>query len=289
MSGDEWLYARLHHTTHGEADRLLAGVVSDWVSAARAAGVRRWFFIRYADPSGPHLRLRFQGSPEVLDACYAAGRELWAAAVQEPPAATGSVERLHPLAERLMPSKGRRRLSFGLYGREHHYYGDPAAVRIAEELFELSSEFALAAIGEGPDRTRLARLATGVMDSCLAEALGPRQRDRFRQAHWRYWTGPPLTADAVRLAEAAVSRWRPALAAAPEPDRSLGPAAANLGRALADGVARAVRADPSAVAARVLLMQVHMTFNRLGFLPLEEAVLGRAAALPDGAEHATAE
>ena len=36
------------------------------------------------------------------------------------------------MAEEVLPGSGRRRLSFGLYGREHHYYGAPAAVALAE-------------------------------------------------------------------------------------------------------------------------------------------------------------
>ncbi|GFH33837.1 lantibiotic dehydratase C-terminal domain-containing protein [Streptomyces pacificus] len=310
MATEEWLYARVHHTGHQDGELLLADLVPRWVETAERAGVRRWFFIRYADASGPHLRVRFRGTPAVLDDCWEAGRALWKEHL--PPPAGGEVQRLHPRAEEGLPGRGSRRLSLGLYGREHHYYGSAPAVDVAEEVFQTSSELSLAAVrATGADRTARAHLAVRVMRSCLG-TLGPRQRDRIWRLHWGHWTGllagdPAWLRETERIAErwpagagpftgdqGAEARPAPAGAAASAspgagagpagPDAGAGrlsvlPAAADaLGRDLADGVRRALAADPEAVASRLLLMQMHMTLNRLGFLPLEEAVLGRVAA-----------
>ncbi|MFG2195879.1 thiopeptide-type bacteriocin biosynthesis protein [Streptomyces sp. NPDC048639] len=282
MPAQEWLYARIHHTNHADGELLLTTLVPSWLHEAGRLGIRRWFFVRYADLSGPHLRLRFRGAPGALDDCYAAGRRLWVEHARRPPAQE-TVERLHPMAESVMPAGGRRRLSFGLYGREHDYYGAPAAVDIAEELFQQSSEVSLEAVARtGGDRAARARVAVDVMRGCLGE-LGSAQRERFWRLHWQHWTGPLAGAPALMLqAEKTAARWRRRLgedAGTAVPGAAGLPSAATaLGRTFAEGVSRAMRADPGAVASRLLLMQVHMTLNRLGFLPLEEAVLGRAAA-----------
>ncbi|MEV0962057.1 lantibiotic dehydratase C-terminal domain-containing protein [Streptomyces sp. NPDC049910] len=315
MATEEWLYARVHHTGHRDGELLLADLVPRWVDAAEGAGVRRWFFLRYADASGPHLRVRFRGTPAVLDDCWEAGRALWKEHV--PPPARGEVRRLHPRAEEGLPGHGSRRLSLGLYGREHHYYGSPPAVDIAEEVFQASSELSLGAVrATGADRTARAHLAVRVMRSCLG-TLGRRQRERIWQLHWGHWTGllagdPAWLRETERIAERWPAGGRPSTgdreaealpdaavtdgAAATDADAGTAcalpdtaatdaesvsalPAAADaLGRDLADGVRRALAVDSDAVASRLLLMQMHMTLNRLGFLPLEEAVLGRVAA-----------
>lgn len=306
MAAEEWLYARVHHTGHRDGELLLTDLVPSWVEAAEHAGVRRWFFLRYADAGGPHLRVRFRGTPDALDGCWEAGRALWKEHVRPPD--RGEVHRLHPLAEAGLPDRGSRRLSLGLYGREHHYYGSPPAVDIAEEVFQASSELCLDAVrATGSDRTARAHLAVRVMRSCLG-SLGRRQRERVWRLHWGHWTGV-LAGDpeSLRETERIAERWpeearpstgdreaearpvaasagagpasAPLAASAGAGSLSALPAAADaLGRDLADGVRRALAVDPAAVASRLLLMQLHMTLNRLGFLPLEEAVLGRVAA-----------
>ncbi|WP_411146940.1 thiopeptide-type bacteriocin biosynthesis protein [Streptomyces sp. x-80] len=283
MTGNEWLYARVHHTTHADGEQLLTSFVPQWARAAREAGVRQWFFIRYADLSGPHLRVRFRGTPDALDDCYTRGLRLWRETSHQPPA-TGAIARLHPLAEQALPGRGHRRLSFGLYGREHHYYGGPAAMEIAEELFQLSSELSLDAVARtGPDREQRTHIAVELMRACLGAALDPVRRDRFWQLHWQHWSGRPRDAQLIQQAEETAARLhrRPARHTGHLPDDPDPAVAARLlGCQLADGVQRARCADPAVGRVRLLLMQLHMTLNRLGFLPLEEAVLGRIAARP---------
>ncbi|MBT2365431.1 thiopeptide-type bacteriocin biosynthesis protein [Streptomyces sp. ISL-10] len=283
MEAQEWLYARIHHCDHADGELILRQFVPPWSQQALRAGARKWFFVRYADMTGPHIRLRFHGSPRAMDECYAIARHLWREEAARTPA-RGEVERLHPRAEEVIPAQGQRRLSFGLYGREHAYYGQPAAVDIAEALFQASSELSLEIVAAtGADRARRARLAVQVMRGCLGE-LGAAQRERFWRLHWQHWTAA-LGGDLAQLrqAEDIAAQWQPTLTedAVADADRDESPlavAAAELGRTLADGVRRALNADPAARASRLLLMQLHMTLNRLGFLPLEEAVLGRVAA-----------
>ncbi|MDH2392163.1 thiopeptide-type bacteriocin biosynthesis protein [Streptomyces sp. HNM0663] len=274
MDTPEWLYARLHHTSHQDGELLLGTLVPDWAAAAERLGAARWFFIRYADADGPHLRLRFYGPPAAMDACWAAGRELWRRSDRRR-TAPGEVRRLHPAAEDFTPRRGHRRLSLGVYSREHHYYGSPAATEIAEEVFQASSRAALATVAAtGADRTARALLALEFLRACTG-SLGPAQRSRVWRLHWRHWTAV-LDGDPTGLgqAEESAARWRAAArAGAADQAEPL----VRLAERVVDGVHRALAVDPEAVASRLLLMHMHMTLNRLGFLPLEEAVLGRAA------------
>ncbi|MFE9254182.1 thiopeptide-type bacteriocin biosynthesis protein [Streptomyces sp. NPDC006879] len=278
MTTSEWLYARLHHTSHQHGEILAGTLVPDWVAAAEQLGATGWFFIRYADTAGPHLRLRFYGPPAALDACWSAGRELWRRADDER-GAPGEVHRIHPLAEDFTARRGSRHLSLGVYSREHHYYGSPAATRIAEEVFQASSQVALDTVAAtGADRITRALHAIGFLRACTS-SLGPHQRDRIWRLHWQHWTAAlgedPEALERTRECATHLSRT--------SPSRTTGPAEPliRLAGQVVEGVHRALAVDPEAVASRLLLMHMHMTLNRLGFLPLEEAVLGRAAHAAD--------
>lgn len=64
--GSHWLFAKIY-CGEGVADQLLNEVVAPLVQMSReATWASSWFFIRYADPSH-HLRLRFNGDPQVLN------------------------------------------------------------------------------------------------------------------------------------------------------------------------------------------------------------------------------
>ncbi|MER5885337.1 lantibiotic dehydratase C-terminal domain-containing protein [Streptomyces sp. NPDC001941] len=284
-SGDDWLYARVHHAGNSDGERLLCSFVPAWRDAALRAGATGWFFIRYADAGGPHLRVRFRGTPEVLDDVFAVGRDLWSRTADVPVPA-GGPRRLHPEADSWMAVGGHRRLGFGVYGREHHYYGAPAAVRVAEQVFDRGSDFALRAVAATAADPALAHphravLARDAMDRCLDLLLDAARQERFRALHTAYWSGraPDGPPDPRLLGLAADC----AAALGAGPDADVRAAARGLGEDMAAGVRRALDADPSANASRLLLMQVHMTFNRLGLLPLEEAVAALMTRCPQGA------
>jgi len=117
--GSEWLFAKLYTGT-ATVDRILCEDVAPLAQEAVASGAaRRWFFIRYGDPSW-HLRIRFQGDPRVL-------RE------RVQPA-------LESMAQRLIDSGAAWKLQFDTYEREVERYGGPEAIELAEEIFHRDSE-----------------------------------------------------------------------------------------------------------------------------------------------------
>lgn len=282
MQTQEWLYARLYHVNHSHGEYLLTSFLPAWADEGQRFGAERWFFIRYVDPSGPHIRVRFQGRPDVLDNCYTTGNRLWQE-MKRPRVPAEQIMRLHPRAEPAAWGRGHHRLSFGLYGREYHRYGASNSMELAENLFQHSSEFSLQAITTtGPDRLQRAQLAMNIMQG-FTSSLSPTQQTRFWQFHWKYWTAALEDNPALmRQTERAAMHWRPILTERPTrshpPDDALTTAATVFGRALTDGVRSALRTNANLNAHQLLLMHLHMTLNRLGYLPLEEAVLGRIAA-----------
>ncbi|GAA1231592.1 lantibiotic dehydratase [Prauserella halophila] len=63
--GGRWLYLKLYGTASGQ-NELLRTRLGELVDTARARGAERWFFLRYTDPDGHHLRLRLTADTAVL-------------------------------------------------------------------------------------------------------------------------------------------------------------------------------------------------------------------------------
>lgn len=121
--GSDWLYIKLY-TALSIEDDLLTGPIRELACWALESGiVRRWFFVRYADPQ-THIRLRFQGVPaelseSLLPKLFSWGRDL----VKEDLCLRFAIDTYEPEIER---------------------YGGIDAIDLAEELFFLDSASVLA-------------------------------------------------------------------------------------------------------------------------------------------------
>ncbi|MER5987293.1 lantibiotic dehydratase [Streptomyces sp. NPDC001787] len=153
--GGEWLYLKLHGSARTQDD-LLRDHLPELITLAREKGADGWFFIRYTDDSGHHLRLRLHGDRP---------REMWG----------GAAPAVGELLHRWQREGRLRSHSLAQYDPECERYGGPAAQRLAEQVFQYDSEAAL-------DLLRLAKDPGndyGVDDlaaiSCaaLAHAFGP--------------------------------------------------------------------------------------------------------------------
>jgi thiopeptide-type bacteriocin biosynthesis protein len=165
--GSDWLYVRLYGG-EASADEVLLGTVGPLTSMARDAGlVRRWFFLRYADPE-PHLRVRWYGRPADL---------------------TGELlPSLQAALEPLLDDGLLWRVDLGTYEREVERYGGPAGIELAEEIFDADSGFVLDALGslDGADAPELRwRLALAGTDRLLADLRLPLDERRRWAAHTR--------------------------------------------------------------------------------------------------------
>lgn len=276
----EWLYLRIYPGRFENLDLLIRAVVAP---AARqrqhSPGVERWFFIRYLDARGPHLRLRYQ----VQAAAVAAWQQQLESLLQQ---ALPAVAAATPApARRLLPwplpqaPVGPAGYELDLYEPEYDKYGGEAGTAIAEKLFEASSELALAALaaeaGTGAGR---APLALTLMAAAAAAFVPVPDQAAFWDHYGWYWSGgdrgaaaglrASFQAAARRRAETVRQQCREIQAlAAPE--------------AWIAGYRQALEAAAAEVRAATLPVPpgelcfhyVHMMNNRLGILPGEEAYL----------------
>ena len=149
--GSDWLYLKLY-TAPSIEDDLLTGTIRELVGWARESGViQRWFFVRYADPQ-PHIRLRFQGAPQALMGSLLPKAAEW--------------------AQQLVKEDLCLRFAIDTYEPEIDRYGGIDAIVLAEELFCLDSESALALLPFAANRSlRLVELAVFGLNS-LFDRLG---------------------------------------------------------------------------------------------------------------------
>lgn len=126
--GSEWTYSKLY-CGKLTSDRVLTSVIAPLMAELQDAGlVRRWFFLRYADPRW-HLRVRCQS--ESLEAAVEVAARLRKRCL------TG-------LSDDML-----RGFELDTYQREVERYGGAHAIEIAEELFHIDSRLVTEVIGLG--------------------------------------------------------------------------------------------------------------------------------------------
>ena len=159
----------------------------------------------------------------------------------------GSADALGAAQAAMAPALAGAWVRLELYEPELDKYGGPAGVAAAERVFEASSELALAALARPCAEASRRGLALDLMRRAAGVFLAAGQHAAFWAAYARYWDAP----GEVR-------------AAAPAP--RLDVAAADYTGALADC---ALAIDPR----HACFHHVHLTNNRLGVYPREEALL----------------
>ncbi len=119
LPGSEWLSYRLFG---GPAmlDRILAERIGAQADQWREQGwIQHWFFIRYHDPS-PHLRIRFQGRPELL--------------------LSKVMPAMHQMVAGLVQERLIHNIEIATYHRELERYGGPEAIALCEQWFAQESQ-----------------------------------------------------------------------------------------------------------------------------------------------------
>ena len=273
----EWWSVNLYVRDCAALDAV-APLVVPWLGEqAREAGATRWFFIRYVDSRGHHLRLRMRADPAANDDLYGRRHEL----VELAHARGEGAPAPRILSDPLLPDiASHPAVVSRVYSPEHVKYGGPAGTAIAESLFTWTSswhaERDLLARPQVPDRA-----AFGLaLAREITRLLPAQQQSPLWHAHLRKWgrrlRGAPALADLPAFLDDLRPRLEPqAQAYAP----MAAPMAARIVTAVRELVATSDRIDP----VPVLLDYVHMEMNRLGLNPVEELVIGRlvAAENPD--------
>jgi thiopeptide-type bacteriocin biosynthesis protein len=150
--GGDWLHLKLHGSARTQ-DELLRTHVPDLVGRARALGADRWFFIRYTDDAGHHLRVRL----------HADRRTLWG------PVAASVGELLDDWQRRGLV----RSHVVAQYDPETERYGGAEAIEAAEDVFRYDSEAAveLLRIAHETGHGRPSGTGSGPLSGCQVDDL----------------------------------------------------------------------------------------------------------------------
>ncbi|MFN2484415.1 MAG: lantibiotic dehydratase [Candidatus Limnocylindria bacterium] len=157
--GSEWLYLKLY-CPPALQDELIADELAPFANFTVSATLTdRWFFIRYVD-TGPHLRVRFQGEPEVL--------------------LNRLLPQVCPWATRLVANGSCLSFAFDTYEREIERYGGVVGVSLAEELFAADRQAVASILRAGSERHALDRIIRAVLSvDALLEGLGMDAAERI--------------------------------------------------------------------------------------------------------------
>lgn len=267
----DWWYVRVYPGGPGRMDAAVRTLVPWLAERAARIGSDEWFFLRYWDATGHHLRLRLRAGSDAVDALDATAR----------PELTGLLGSLEERPEdsvgllpgALPPGSPARGVVPALYAPELAKYGGPDGVAVAERIFRLDSAFCagsdLAAL---PRRYERAAHAVHFARALAERVLTPEERDVFWVRHRTRWGWQ------LRMA-AGGEQLRPLLGRVSAGVRELGPPAPGARERIeahADAVAGLLLRAPGA-RDHQLLHHLHMVMNRLGFPPGEEAALGMLA------------
>ncbi len=281
-----WLYFKLYPGRYVDrADALIAAAAAR-VHAIDAA--LPWFYLRYFDSTGFHLRLRVQPAPGSRDAVAAQLQADLQAVLDQLPDLPSNLHQpmVLPRGAKGDPlgamAQGKpASLALDTYEPEYDKYGGARGTPLAEVLFADSSRIALALLAD--ERAGLydrKSLAPWLMQACF-EVFQPATARRYFRQYSQFWLGGDTpAADDWRDRFFAKARALAAngVALLPEPAALHPAAAARLAdwraalqrtQAAYAGAGRGAKAPSDVLSFNFS----HLMNNRLGFSALEEAYL----------------
>jgi thiopeptide-type bacteriocin biosynthesis protein len=281
----DWVYFKLYV---GQAvDKLDHMIVDVCPALARAPEVARWFYLRYVDEGGVHLRVRAQAAPGRVDALRPVVAKICDDALGRVPQYPPAYHRPMALPDGaaaldfLSLPNVKVRLDMDTYEPELDKFGGAAGMPLAEALFQASSEAAWAILrDERAGKYSRKTLAPCLMESVRA-AFAVDERAQFWRDYSLFWLGGASAAaddwrdrfsdKAQKLRASGVPVMAPEPALPVEARAIVAEWRAQLGRTAAAyqqlGDAQPQRQTLSA-------NFIHLMNNRLGLVGLEEAYLG---------------
>jgi hypothetical protein len=294
-NGSHWLFYRIYTgAAAGKMDHLVTGAFRE---IAGNRDVTRWFFLRYTDEGGAHLRLRLQTAGDVATLRRAA-EPLLADALAELPLLLPAPYRptiLPPSASAAdVPAAGPPagvRVELDRYEPDIDSFGEEG-VGLAEVLFHASSEVAVRVLADEREQKYSRKTIAPILMQAVGDAFMPAVGRPLWTDYATYWLAlpgdewrsrflakagemralgiPVLTPDERLPAEAlaVVRAWRAATAAVAEAFRTAGD-------------------QPSRRPFELAFHFLHSMNNRLGLMPIEEAYFATLLGENAGAEPAT--
>lgn len=283
----DWVYFKLY--MGAAVDRIDHLILDLGEQIGRRTDIRQWFYIRYVDELGIHLRLRMlpvagQREPvrvEMMNYCAVRLNRLH----ELPPgsyfpmvAAPGFQDHV----EKLVDAHNDVRVIEAEYEPEYDKFGGPAGMPVAEAFFHLSSEIAVATLkAEITGGFSRKSLIPGLLREAYAAFTPQTDAPTFWREYAYYWLGGKSpAADDWRLTfrEKARKLQTDGVPILVEPDETGGTEARLMMRwrkALAEAAdAYATRRERVDVSIEVLCFNfAHLMSNRLGIAALEEAYM----------------
>lgn len=267
----DWWYVRAY-PGRSELMDAACDVVIPWLGdVAEEVDGGRWFFLRYIDMVGPHLRLRVRCSLDDVDRLNTRIPELQH--ILENLTRPSESQPLLPNAL-FGDSSGAVLVSPSLYAPETHKYGGPHGVAAAERLFTAAAQwYSHHHPDRLPRRFERAALAVTLMRDLVSAALPREHRREFWAHHRRQWGWqlvmtvqgqshiPPLVAETAAGVQPALG----------EVDTS---AVRSHVRTVVSTLDEVTEFNSELNRFDLLLNYLHMDINRWGFVPAEEALLG---------------
>jgi hypothetical protein len=287
VGSTQWWHLSLSAGGFDVADGIVEELVTPLVAQARSLGAKRWYFSRTGDPA-VQVRLNVQAHPRVIERLQGFQRGLQARRAGSLPRLTIRQHVSSPVVDLYY---------FGGVGESDPQleadlitYGGTAGLELAQQVFELSSDLGLWAVQRFTKmQSRSALGALVLFDSAQAMMRGPHSAswpERRRDSWDSYWENHLGTctvemggrAPAVRTAMAEQVRSKSAafhsLMVATAAEATVQHWRRRWFRAMDFYLSGAEKAGVGRGARHLTMYQAHMTLNRLGFLPREEAALG---------------
>ena len=266
-----------------DTDTFISATLAPLLEALRDAGrIEQWFFIRYSEQDGPHLRIRTRGADPVTTAELRG--QLTEAVRAAPYPVDGKLEQVYRRrapGDRRTP-RGHGEVCDAVYEPETERYGGATALAVAEEVFCQSSRIAATVVGRtaGPAQ-RLAAATDFVLATAVSLDLDPLDTVRWLRRSvisWRRFSGgtspvpmtvPVSALDAAAAQSAAVVRRRQEIQAS----RGSGTRLRDQWAACVTAARARLEADETVGRStwlQVWASQLHMLLNRMGVPPEEE-------------------
>lgn len=285
--GTQWWHLSTQAGGFDVADGIIGDLVTPLAAQARVHRAGRWFYTRCVEPSAVQVRFHVLAQPDTIERLQAFHQAL---------VKRSGLASLPTHQHRSTPAGSGYHHLRGVVDADPHLeaelfkYGGVDGLQLAEEVFELSSElgaWASQRFAKMQNRSAFASLI--LFDSARSMMRGSRSAswpDRRRISWDYYWDShlktctPDLGPRGAAVRDAMmtqVSAKIPAfhgLMAATAAESAVHNWRRRWFRTLDTFLYRADKARVSRSAQHLTVHQAHMTLNRLGFSPREEAVLG---------------
>lgn len=287
--GAQWWHLSTFAGGSDVADGIIGELVTPLAAQARILGASRWYFTRREEPTAARVTVHILASPQSIERLKAFHRALQARPGSVVPR-LGSRQHLSATASTHLRHIRQLDETGPQLEADLVKYGGVEGLRLAEEVFELSSEMSAWATHRFVKmQNRSALGALLLVDSARSMMKGSRSAgwpDRRRLSWDFYWDSHLRTCTAdlgprsANLREAMavqVNSKTPAfhgLMAATAAESAVQNWRRRWFRALDTYLHRADKSRVSRSAQHLTVYQAHMTLNRLGFTSREEGALG---------------